>query len=472
MLKLSESSLFLLSLCLTQSANAELSLENVLERALSFHPSILQEQRSLESKRADLFSSEGAFDPRLRAGTDQAVMGATTYRVHTFELTQATPLWGSRWSLGYERSDGPLPIYKLQDLTAEQGEAFVGLELPLLKDGWTDDKRTRIKVREKQTSAHQEALLLQKLEIQLKASESYWNWVSAKRKLDIAGELVKNAELRDAGIKERVRVGDFPAIERTDNQRLVVSRTSVVIAAERAFQKASLDLSLFLRNEQGEPLYPKALDCPSVFPEPSVVPALVTEMKHPLIQQLHWQSEEWLVQETYFKVQQLPKLDLKLKGTQPFGPYRYPEKLSALGTTKNPSLDLKVGLQFEMPLLLREARGKAQSATAKRIQIDAKAQLEVEKLSVLTKNSVQAVQAALKRLELARSELLMAQALERAEKMRTDQGDSSILILNIREQNTWEAANREVDALTEYFRSLAQYTYAAAKLPESESKGF
>lgn len=65
------------------------------------------------------------------------------------------------------------------------------------------------------------------------------------------------------------------------------------------------------------------------------------------------------------------------------------------------------------------------------------------------------MRAALDRLGATRRELTLARALEDGERLRFEQGDSQLLVVNLREQQTAEARLREVDVLLDYQRALA-----------------
>ena len=51
---------------------------------------------------------------------------------------------------------------------------------------------------------------------------------------------------------------------------------------------------------------------------------------------------------------------------------------------------------------------------------------------------------------------------EQAERQRFDMGDSTMLFVNIREQGTFDAAIREVDALLDHHKALALYRAVVA----------
>ena len=57
----------------------------------------------------------------------------------------------------------------------------------------------------------------------------------------------------------------------------------------------------------------------------------------------------------------------------------------------------------------------------------------------------------------------MTRRVEDAERLRFELGDSTLFVLNQREQATAEAAIREANALADYFRAYAAYELAIAK---------
>ena len=70
------------------------------------------------------------------------------------------------------------------------------------------------------------------------------------------------------------------------------------------------------------------------------------------------------------------------------------------------------------------------------------------------------IRGAYQRIEAARREVKLAVELQQAERVRFEQGDSHLLTVNIREQQTAEAELREVDALFDYHRALADLKFA------------
>ena len=78
-----------------------------------------------------------------------------------------------------------------------------------------------------------------------------------------------------------------------------------------------------------------------------------------------------------------------------------------------------------------------------------------------------ALENALKRLQIIREELVVAESLAKAEKTRFDLGDSTLLIVNLREQNAAEVALRLIGAEADYWNAKADYDAVMMKIPRS-----
>lgn len=74
-----------------------------------------------------------------------------------------------------------------------------------------------------------------------------------------------------------------------------------------------------------------------------------------------------------------------------------------------------------------------------------------------------ALEAARQRVLVARREVALATELEAAERQRFEQGDSTLLIVNLREQATAESKVREIDAVLDFQRALANYRAATMR---------
>jgi outer membrane protein TolC len=282
-------------------------------------------------------------------------------------------------------------------------------------------------------------------------------------------ELLEISVKRDEAIATRIRHGDSARIDQVDNHRSVLQRQSSVISSERAFQKASFELSLYYRDQNGNPIITKLDDLPQSFPtenledlihkvESKKGEILNRAIAHPESRKLLFQANQLQTEYDLARNQILPKLDFQFGVFSDLG-------LNAGANYLPPSTyptEMRVAFTLEFPLLFRSARGKANSSLLSINKLETYQQLTRNKLEIQMNDSVQSMNASFQRLKLAHQEVQLARKLEESERLRAEHGDSSILIVNIREQNTRDAMSKEIDAYSDFYKALAEFEASSA----------
>lgn len=283
--------------------------------------------------------------------------------------------------------------------------------------------------------------------------------MAAGRRLIIANALLEVASGRENILKEAVRIGALPAFEQIDNQRIVLQRRNNVVEARRAVENATIELSLFLRDDTGKPALALAEAMPSGFPDPADLPEsrILADLDAAFAQRPDLQRYSLLKQQTGIdrklaENQNLPGIDLFTD---------YNRELGDGGVKRGPN-DVRFGLLFDLPLQRRQAQSRVQAAEARLQQLDRREQFQREQITAEVRDTSSAVRAAFERSSLATEELAVTRQVEDAERLRFELGDSTLFFLNQREQSTAEAAVREANTLADYFRSIAIYELAIA----------
>lgn len=454
-----------LSFFLGWNAQAALSLNEVLESAERAYPTILGAQRDLQKAEMDQLSARGGFDPNFKTSFYTILDGYYNYSASDLVLEQPTSLWGTKFYTGYRNGQGTFPIYESRLGTMSGGEIRGGIEVPILKGGSIDERRAKLKSSEQGIHVASEGLSVQVLEVRRQAAYKFWDWLAYGKKKAVAEELLEIARVRDQALAHRVHHGDTAQIDRVDNQRLLVQRQSGLLSAERAFQKAGFELSLYYRDSAGNPIIPDISVLPSNFPEERVLPdhsilENVDLSSHPELKRLDSQSRQLQVDYDLAKNQILPKLDFQLSISQDFGvntgnPYVTP--------TAYPR-EVKAAFYLEFPLFFRTSRGKFQAAALSLDKLNFTQQLTQDRLKMQLRDSIQAMQAAHTRITWAQEEIGLSRKLENAERLRFEHGDSNLINVNIREQVTRDAYGREIDALADFFKAKADYEVARGQI--------
>ncbi|MBM3761465.1 MAG: TolC family protein [Acidobacteria bacterium] len=409
---------------------------------------------------ADLLNQQGRFDLRLRSRFDTQNFGF--YQNERFEiaLEQPTQVWGATLYSGYSVSAGRYPDYDGKGVTNEFGQYQAGIRIPLARDRAIDNRRAdlgkaRIGLRLADLSIDQ-----QRLTILQTATRRYWDWVAAGRRLLIANTLLEVAIGRDAILTESVRIGALPQFEQLDNQRIVLQRQNNVVEARRSLENSSIELSLFLRDGNGQPVIPEAEQLIPGFPDPAEISeaTMLDDMnaamsRRPDVLRFLFQRDQIGIDKKLAQNQRLPNVDF-------FAEY-YRE--AGDGLIKRGPNDLHVGLIFDLPLQRRQATSQLQNAEARLGQVEQLEKFQRDQVTADVRDAASAVKAAFERSNVVSQELSVTRQVEDAERLRFELGDSTLFVLNQREQATAEAAIREANALADYFRAYAAYELAIAK---------
>jgi outer membrane protein TolC len=432
----------------------ELKLSQVIRSIRENHPILMA---ALEQRRvadAELLAARGAFDPSIKLESSSRATGYYEGSRLGGLIEQPLEFYGSRLFAGYRRSDGRVPIYEGMFETLEGGEFNAGIEVPLLRDGPIDRRRATIQRFAIEGDIADASIDEQLITLMRVGSQTYWQWIAAGERVKIFDGLLKVALERDAQISARVSLGDLPKFDQLDNQRQVLQRQSQLVEAERGLQQSAFELSLFLRDPDGNQIIPTKSSLPGKVRIPPPWSKAQEEEQietayrnRPELVKLERQRDQLKVERDLQENQMRPRLDLQLIASQDTG-------------SGSPTLEegeLKAGVKVEIPLRVRTAEGRIQVADAKDRELRRLIEFQRQKIATDVRDALNALLLLRKRYELAKQEVKAAAELEQGERIRFEQGDSNLIFVNVREQTTAEAAAREVDAIRAYQQSLAAY---------------
>ncbi|MEM9381203.1 MAG: TolC family protein [Planctomycetota bacterium] len=434
-----------------------LTFEELLRSVEEQFPLILAAIEEFEIAAGELMSAEGQFDLRLRAGGAFAPEGFYRTEEGGVSLSQPLGVGGAEVFGGYKIGTGDFPLWEGGRETNGDGEFSAGFRLPLLQGFTIDAQRLALWRARIRQAAAQPLVLERRLDTTRKAAISYWKWVAAGQKREIAQRLLDLAETREDALEIAVGAGQLPEIIITDNQRLIVERRSILVRAELEVQQAAIQLSLFWRDAEGQPRIPGDELLPAELPRPQD-PALFVDpddVELALAQRPEVRLFELRVSDIDLEIDKakndtLPELDVAVRGSQDYGdPASDPDDKG--------DFELDALVNFDVPLQRRVARGTVRSLTAERSQIQRQLQITRDRVVADVQASGAVLSQNWEGLELTRETVRLAGVMEEAERFALRQGQSDLLRVNIRERDTAAAASNLVDSLAEHFRALAEY---------------
>lgn len=434
---------------------ATLTFETVKRSVEQHDPRIRAAIQRLRGAEGDVQSARGAFDPRLEGnvnvwtGDDGAFY---LLRRADVAVRQPTTLWGSEIYGGYRVGLGvgpndAWPTY-LSDQTLTGGEVRAGIEVPLFRGGPIDEERARRKRAIELEDAADYGLSATELDLELAASRAYWGWVSTGQRRQVAEDLMHLAEERDTQLRRRLAAGSIAEFDVIDNERILLERRALLVSAERDFQQAAFALSIFLRDDAGQSILPTA----GALPHDVAVEIIDPRPDDPLLAkvvQCHPDAERARAELRAAEVDY--SLARNRLGPEIRGFFEYSRDFGeGTGTPFDETLFgnvIKTGAVLEMPLLLREERGRAKSASAAVDARRADLHLVEDQLRARTRDAASAVQAAEAQVGLAEGIVRTATKLAEGERRRFEAGSSNLVFVNLREQQAAFARAAYIEAV-------------------------
>lgn len=446
-------------LCVVSVQAQTITLEAVLQSVTGQYPPYLIALIERDIAAGRLRQASGAFDLNFRASGSFNPTGYYDGSSGDFVFDQPLPFWGGNVFAGYKISSGSLADYD-KNRTLLDGELRAGIRLNLLRDSTIDSRRATLwKARLDQEIADP-FIQRQHLDIVRAAMRSYYNWIAMGLRLGVTENLVRIAKDRESSIAELAQKGQLAPIVKVDNERLVISRQLTAVQARRRFEAASIELSLFYRDANDDPIVVTRHHLPERFPkaslpiESNVGPATSAAFTlRPELLRIRLVQEKFGIDRQLAKNNLMPNVDLTASVSENLGTGPYKDRKQT---------ESSVGLEFRMPLQRNEAKGRLQTIDAELERLSNDAKFARERIVAEIRDAWSATKAAHEQIGQTARNVELATQLEQAEAKRLEQGATDLLALQIREQATFDGRLLEVDAQAEYFRAQADYEAATA----------
>ena len=446
-----------------------LTLAEVLASVERHYPLLLAVERERGVAAGQVTTAMGAFDLNVTGlGTSLAPSTYENY-VSDFGVEQLLSQGGVSMFGGYRTGFGDFPTYKLHNKTAAGGEFRGGLSVPLARDRTIDSARAGRAQAQLNQALAEPTIARSRLEFMRAAAHAYWIWTGSGENREAAESLVKLASDRDTFLGARVERGATANIERIDNKKNIAIREGMAVKADRTVQQATINLSLYYRDDGGQPLLVgrrrmRRLPEP-IEPTPDIYNEALSRAlgRRPEFRELSLKREKLLVERKLAINDTRPGLDAQIAGNQDLGygksPLSGPDGLNRQV--------LSASLVFQMPAQRRGARGRLQSLDAQLAQID-------QQLRYTEDNVRAEVQDAYSKLERAYAfhdktieAVELADMVAKAEREQFRLGRSDILRIALREQAKFDADLMEIVARQSYWTADSDLRAADTSLGPS-----
>ncbi|WGK95688.1 MULTISPECIES: TolC family protein [Flavobacterium] len=432
--------------------STELTYNEFLGYVKKYHPLVKNANLEINMAQANLMIARGGFDPKIEVDYDKKQFKNKEY-YSFFNSSFKIPTWyGIELKASFDNSEGI--FINPENTVPNQGLTSLGITIPigqglLINQRMADVRKAKIQIQLSQAERKLEAI-----EVLYKASLAYFNWKRNYSEVELYSSYLKNAQFRYNGILSLIKNGDKPAIDSVEAGITVKTRQWNLEEAKLKLTKSKLELANFLWIDNNIPLELQDTIVPEEKLTQTILETLNTNElliqdlpieNHPKINALQGKLALLEVDRKLKANNLLPKLDLG---------YHYLSEPNYWNETN--FNNYKIGLNFKFPLFLRKERGSLQLSKFK-IQ-DAKFTLDFERIQLT--NKIKAQQTEIKSIEkqyqiilgLVKDNLQMLQSEERLFSM----GESSIFLLNSRENNLVNIQLSQLGLENRFFNSNAE----------------
>lgn len=428
-----------LLLCITLSlaVRAEdsiqvLTCEDYFMLIESNHPVARQAALLPESARQEIRSVRGIFDPKLNVEFYQKQYLAKEYYTLSDNYLRV-PTWvGIDIKAGYERNTGD--FVNGEHTTPEAGLAYLGFSVPIGQGLIIDERRAQLRQAQQltQIAEAEKIKLINKLLLQ--AAKDYWDWMFYHNKFILIQKIFSAAAVRYEGIKARVEAGDLAAIDTTEAVLQMQNLRIMLAMSEVEYNNACIVVSNYLWTEDGLPLEvtPRLIPSEQVpvssLTKESVETLVERAIMHPEMLKLNAKINQLETERVLRADKFKPKLQLEYNVLQ--------SGFSGSGNTFTlpyMSDNYKFGATLSYPLFLRQERGKMQLTKLKIQETNFERIQTNREITNRIRTSVNDWQAAENQVKLQEGLVKNLQALAEAERIRFENGESSVFLINTRE---------------------------------------
>jgi len=434
--------LFCISSLAASSQNKTLSLDEYLGIIQQYHP--IAKQAFLLNERARLTRQMalGGFDPKLSAERERKNFdGVTYYNYFTPEIK--LPLWyGIDLKGSYTEYEGA--FVNQENKVPQNGLSYVGLSMPIGRGLFIDERRAALKqARIYQSIARNEQQIILN-DLFLDATQSYTEWLNAFVNTKVYTDAVQLALIRFEGTKQLFTNGDKPAIDTLEALILLQNRQFKLNEYQQQLINSKNELTAFLWLDNDQAIDPEKLlispDSIALITNPNtallIIPANTVAQQNPEVQAFVFKLQELDI-ERRLKLEEIkPTLNFNLGilngGRDGFQNFNAP----FLNNNQ------KFGFSFSMPLTFTKQRA-AYSLSKLKIQ-DATFKLNDKQNQTANKwrsylNDFNTFTNQITLFELTQAN---NKALLKGEETKFRFGDSSLFLINSREQKVLETQEK------------------------------
>jgi len=447
-----------------QIDSSTLTLESVFDQVKKYHLMAGRALLQRDFAAAELLKAKGSFDPTAQSTISQKYFANKDYYSLINGEVKIPTWYGIDFKGGYDINRGI--FLGNENKTPDNGLWYAGVSVPLGQGLWIDERRAQVKsARIGQNLAINQQQDMTN-EVLFQTANVYWDWFRAYHVRQVLNEAVKNAKLRFEAVRTYAIKGDRPGIDTIEASIQVQNINLSLSQAEMELVKATNALSgqLWDENMQNENLSIKKQPIDLTIVTKSIqddVPKINNNLipeSHPYLEVLRQKLRQLDVEKRLKQDKLKPKLNVQ------YNPHS--EAFGGNQTTHFSINNYKWGMEFKMPLFLRKERGDIKLADLKIQETDLMLRQKTNDIRIKFENYITEWRATLDQIEIFGKTVELYKQMLEAERRLFNIGESSLFVVNSREQAYINAQIKLTEIVAKNKVSYYAIWYFAGRLPE------
>jgi len=440
------------------------------QQVLENHPIVRQADLYRDQASAQLLRAKGGFDPKAYAEHFGKNFNGKTY----FQYTEAglkIPTWaGLEFKGAYNLASGN--YLNSENQLPENGQASFGFVWTLGQGLLFDERRAGLQFARAGLEMGDAERLAARNDLMLDAAKAYWTWNFADNAVGIITDALRQAEIRHEGLRQSFQQGERSAFDTLETFIQVQNRQVELQFAQVDAQNAALALTGFLWNPDNQVFVPENL-----LPAPALLMSDIgtgvatdaesirqtARTRHPELRLYQIKLRQLETERRLKNEKRKPILDVSynlLGNNWQFFPTASVEGPAMLAN------DVKWGVDFSYPLLNRKARGDWQLTQLKIVQTELELQQKRQTVEIKVRQYANDLANLRAQAILFRDMTANYRRLLDGENEKFSIGESSIFLVNTREQRWLDAQLKYLKLFSELRKAEAGLQWAAGILGE------
>lgn len=451
---------FLILACVIAKVGFSQDTANVLTQTVFLqqvkenHPVALVAGNNILQAEQVIRLSKGAFDPVLFGGIDQKYYDGKTYYSTVSTGVKIPTRLGVDFKVMGDWNNGD--YLNPQNRVPDNGLTYLGVEVPIGRGLFTDERRTQLR---RASVAFQQSQLERQLtlnDLLYQAGQQFINWQEQEAQLNLALEGMELARVRLEQVKINVDLGERPSIDTVEASAQYYNRLIDVEQRKLNAANARLSIENYLWDQGVIPLTLESFVSPEQLTTEAPLKLLSDSIdQHPMLSWYDLKLQD-LQLERKWKVEQLkPQLNVN---------YNLLQTPQNLVSGNYSFTNYKWGATLYMPILLRKERS---SLAITRFKIESTQWELQQKQRDLRTKQLQVRNEWNATFQQAEASFTSAQRYNQlaiAERSLFELGESSLFLINSREQSYLSAQSKYLEYAAKTRKSALAEQFALGNL--------